>query len=181
MKYLFWVAVLMSSCTRSPNVTRHTAGTYAGVLPIRNGSVYYHRAAAKPGVTPVMADSRTRAWFRSSGRALGTVEEKPLRRKSDLLYLASLPARRVPADSSGEGQTLPPLQFWVTIDNTGDSTRVYATNFEVMDRRGNYQPLEKQTATAQPMWVSMWLGDVDAAVTTMLESLTARIAQPADR
>ena len=109
MKYLFWVAVLISSCTRFPNKTFRADATYAEVLSTRNGSVYYHREILKSGVTPALADNRARAWFNSSGRALGAVEQKPIRRKSDLLYLASLPARRVTADSSGEGQTLPPL------------------------------------------------------------------------
>jgi len=86
------MAVLMSSCTRPPGKTFRpdATSTYAGVLPTCNDSVYYHRAAVKPGVTSVAADSRVRAWFQSSGKALSVIEQNPIIRKTDLVYL-SLP------------------------------------------------------------------------------------------
>lgn len=179
MKYLIGFAILLSSCARTPNVARSTAGIYTGVLPTKNDLVFYRTSVAKPGVTPAMADSRARAWFSSSGKALNVEEQKPITKKTDLVYIASLPARRTPADSAGSVQTLPALRFWVTVDNTGDSVHVFATNFEAMDKKGNYGFLEKQPHTTQQLWISMWLNDVDAAVTQMMESLTAFVTRTA--
>lgn len=181
MKHLVWVIMLISSCARSPHLSHPATSTYAGVLPTKNNLVFYRSAAPRPGLTPAMADSKSRAWFRSSGRALNAVEQNSIRRKTDLVYLATLPSRRVPADSVRNVQTLPALRFLVTIDNTGDSTRVFATNFESLDRKGSYQPLEKQPYSTQPVWVSMWLNDLDGAVTEMIESLTSLIIRPAKK
>ena len=181
MRYQFWLILLLSSCARSPTKPRPTDVRYGGVLPTRNGLVFFRQDTAKPGLSPSEADRRARAWFRSAGRALNTSEQKPIRQKSDLLYGASLPAHPLPADSAGNVPTLPPLRFLITVDNTGDSTHVFASNFEVMDRRGRYQVIEKQRVNAEPMWVSLWLADVDAAVTEMLASLTNQITPPANR
>ena len=181
MRYRFWLILLLSSCARSPTKPLPTHALYGGVLPTRNGFVFFRQHTAKPGVPISEADRRARAWFRSSGRALNATEQKPIRQKSDLLFLASLPAHPLPADPAGNVQTLPPLRFLVTVDNTGDSTRVFASNFEVMDRRGRYQVIEKQRVNAGPMWVSLWLADVDAAVTVMLASLTDQITHPANQ
>ncbi len=93
--------------------------------------------------------------------------------------MASLPARRVP-NGEGDLTTLPPLRFFVTVDNQGDSSRVWVTNFEVADRRGTYQMLEKQTLSVKEgkPWTTLWLADVDAAVTQMIDSLSQYLTQP---
>jgi hypothetical protein len=181
MKYVVWVVLLLNSCARSPNGAHSPFGTNAGVLPTKNSLVFYRSAAPKPGVPPALADSRARAWFNSSGRVLHAIEQNPIRRQTDMVYLASLPARRLPVDSAGVAETLPALRFWVTVDNTGDSTRVFASNFEVMNNKRSYLPIEKQSYTARQPWLSMWLNDVDAAVTEMMESLTTLIIQPVNR
>ncbi len=173
--------MLVSSCARPPADSHVNTSPYAGVLPTKNNLVFYRSAATKTGITSQLADSRARYWFRSSGRVLNVVEQNPIRRKTDLVYLALLPAHRVPVDGAGVSETLPALRFWVTVDNTGDSTRIVATNFEVADARGNYQAVEKQPYTNQQQWVSMWLADVDAAVTEMIASLTAFVTQPENR
>ena len=179
MKYLLWVVVLLTGCAGSRTVSSVPTGTYANVLPTKNGLVFYRTTASKPGVTPAIADSRARAWFQSSGRALNVIEQNPITYKSDIVYLANLPGRRFPADLANDEAFIPALRFWVTVDNRGDSTKIFATNFEVRDKKGNYEPLEKQEYDAQPQqpWVTMWLSDVDAAVSEMIVSLTNRITQ----
>lgn len=181
MKYLLWAMVLLTGCAGSRSISSVPDGTYAGILPTKNGLVFYQATVAKQDVTPVTADSRTRAWLQTSGRALNAIEQKPIRYKTDLVYLATLPGRRFAADLDTGEAVIPALHFWVTVDNTGDSSRVFATNFEVMVSKGRFESIEQYPYAHQPVWLSMWLADIDAAVTEMIRSLTNQITQPAPR
>jgi hypothetical protein len=179
MKYMLWMVVLLTGCAGSKPVSSGPDGVYAGVLPTKNNLVFYRTTVSRRGIPSGMADSRTRAWFQTAGRALNAMEQKPIRYKTDLVYLATLPGRRFAADLANDEVFIPALRFWVTVDNRGDSTRVFTTNYEVLDKTRQYQPLEKQGYDAPPkqLWVSMWLADVDAAVSEMILSLTNRITQ----
>lgn len=183
MKYMLWIVVLLTGCAGSRPVSSGPDGLYAGVLPTKDNLVFYRTTVSRRGVTSEMADRRARAWFQTAGRALNAIEQHPIRRKTDLVYLATLPSRRFPADLANDQAYISALRFWVTVDNRGDSTRVFTTNFEVLDKTRHYHPLEKQGYDAPPKqpWLSMWLADIDAAVTEMIRSLTNQITQPAPR
>ena len=169
--------LFLTGCVSTRPLPSTPNGNYAGVLPTRDGLIGYRAAFHYTGVSAVMADVRTKSWFNSAGRVLSMEEQNPISKKTDLVYIANLPARRLP-DSTGRMANVPALRFWVTIDNIGDSTHVFVTNFEVTDRKGSFQALEKQPYTARQTWVTMWLTDVDAAVEEMMASLTTYLNKP---
>ena len=175
MNYLI-VLLFLTGCANSRPLPENPNGMYAGVLPTRDGLIGYRATFPRPDIATPTADSRTKAWFSSAGQMLGVVEQKPIRRKTDLVYLANLPARRLP-DSTDRMVNVPALRFWVTVDNSGPESRIYATTFEVTDRKGNYEMLEKQPYNQRSQCVTMWLTDVDAAINEMMASLRDYINQ----
>lgn len=148
------------------------SGKYLNLLPTHRGLIIYRSAVVRPTITSAVADERTKAWTRSMGRVLSLREQNSIRQRTDLVYLASLPTRRMP-NGAGDLATLPPLRFFVTIDNKGDSSRVWVTNFEMTDQQGEWQMLERQRHTLKQdrQWTALWMADLDAAITEMTNSL----------
>ncbi|GAB3225783.1 hypothetical protein GCM10027423_62320 [Spirosoma arcticum] len=107
---------------------------------------------------------------------LTLTEQNPIRKKTDLVYLASLSARQVPT-ANGDLATLPPLQFFLTVDNQGDSSQVWVSNFEVADKPGQWEPLEKRRPGKDGQIATLWLSDVDAMVSEMIHALITYINQ----
>jgi hypothetical protein len=110
------------------------------------------------------------------GQVLTITQQNPIRKKTDLVYLASLPARQV-SDTKGDLTTLSPLQFFLTVDNQGDSSRIWVSNFEATDKPGRWEPLEKRKPGKDGPSVTLWLSDVDAMVLEMIRVLTTAINQ----
>ena len=150
---------------------------YGKVLLTYRGLVAYRTAVARPATSSAAADSRTRSWVRSVAQVLTMSEQNPIRKKTDLVYLASIPARQVP-DANGDLATLPPLRFFLTVDNQGVSSKIWVSNFEVADKPGRWEPLEKRKLDTDGQIVTLWLSDVDAMVSEMISGLSTHQIKP---
>ena len=87
-----------------------------------------------------------------------------------------LPARQLP-DTKGDPITLPPLRFFLTVNNQSDSSKVWITNFETVSTSGRWQSLEKCGLSGDKQIQTMWLSDIDAMVTELLDSLSRYLSK----
>lgn len=174
-KLFLVVLILLTGCAGSKPPT--TSQTYGGVLPMYRGVISYYKAVPRSGLSSVAADVRTSTWVSSVRQVLPMIEQNPVGKKKGLLYFASLPARQVP-DVNGDRLTLPPLQFFLTVDNQGDSSKVWVSNFEVASRSGHWEALEKYKLSSDSTVSTLWLSDINAMVEELMDALTKRLQVP---
>lgn len=171
MKKILLLAVLLAGCA-THRAAQPTDG-YNGILPTYDHLVGYRSKFNRPNVSSTLADQRSKAWVASTSRIISFQPQKPIRRKTDLVYLRNVPAYPLP-----DAGTFSPVRFWMTVDNQGDSTAVWVTNFEVDSKRG-WEPIEKQSFDYLPAQaLSFRLTDLDAMVTVMLDEFQERISKP---
>lgn len=175
MNKLFLLLILLTGCAGSKAPT--TSQQYGGILPMYRGVIAYYKAVPRSGVSSVAADVRTSSWVNSVRPVLPMIEQNPVSKKTDLLYLASLPARQVP-DAKGDRLTLAPLQFYLTVNNQGDSSQVWVSNFEVAGRSGHWEALEKHKLSTDSTVLSLWLSDINALVEEIIDALSKRLQLP---
>jgi hypothetical protein len=168
MKKILLVMLLLAGCaTYKP---AQPTAKYKGILPTYGDLVGYQTKTNRPNVPPSLADQRTKDWFTSVSWVIRFEQQKPIRRKTDLVYIGEVLAYPIP-----DSPAFPPVRFWVTVDNQGDSTTAWVTNFEVINKRG-WEPMEGEPFNnIDPQLLSLRLADLDAMVTVMLEEFAKKV------
>ncbi|UHG92521.1 hypothetical protein [Spirosoma oryzicola] len=173
MKKLLLLLVALSGCTTPKSVTLSTS-SMNGILDRHNTTV--RSLSFSRRVTPSdEANARMRQWVNSYSPIFDLHPLVPIENKNDLLYVGKLPYKRL-YDQSGEQINFPPVSFYLTVNNSPDSTKIWVTNLELRGKAG-WLPINQYRTTTDDKYKTMWLANIDMALGEMINSIKQRLGQ----